>query len=223
MGPKQRRSQSNRDRFLKRVGSVPWVFGRGMRERMLLSLHANGPLQTVQLTRALGCDEKKVRRALRHFCLIGVVAKCGRLGHRRYWTLDRRFAAHHELRSLLVELARLVPPTRFRGPTRRLGSVGRTPRRLDRAVEGLFGSVTRTRVLLAAAALTDPSLREVCRLACVRYESVVYAVNRFERDGLLRTVARGRDRRVSFADDQPLARSLRPLVVRIAMRLNSAQ
>jgi hypothetical protein len=199
---------------------MPWLFGRGLRERLLQLLNSNGPLQTIQVVRALTRDEKKVYRALKHFLAMGIVTKYGRTGHRFYWTLDQRFAAYRELRSLLNSFARILPPVVLLAPRRRLGSAGRRRRCIGSEIDGLFGSATRTRILLAVVALPNPSLREISGLACVRYESVVYAVNRFESDGILKTTASGRDRRVFLDEHFVLVMSLKCLLKRIASQLS---
>lgn len=199
---------------------MPWLFGRGLRERLLQLLNSNGPLQTIQIVRALTGDEKKIHRALKHFLAMGIVTKYGRARHRFYWTLDQRFVAYRELRTLLSSFARLLSPVVLFAPGRRLGSAGRRRRGIGSEIDGLFGSATRTRVLLGVVALPNPSLREISRLACVRYESVVYAVNRFEADGILKTVADGRDRRVLLDERFALVDSLRCLLVRIVRQLD---
>jgi len=85
-------------------------------------------------------------------------------------------------------------------------------------VEGpkLFGSVTRTRVVVMALALRETYPRELARLAGAPLISVQRIVDDLERQGILASRLAGNQRRVAVNPDWIAARELRDLAVRLA-------
>lgn len=197
--------------------ALPLLFGRGVRDRTLLLLHANGPLQQSQIVRALLCDEKKVFRALQHFEGLGVVAKRGRPGHRVHWTIDRRFVAYDELSRLLRGLGRLwfvpimdVPIKRQGGPNFRVRPDH------DPSISRLFGSEMRSRILLAIARYEPSSITNLASLTGSRYESVHYCVKSLAAQGAVSTARRGRDVLVTLDQSFIVHEELRALLLKLA-------
>jgi hypothetical protein len=163
------------------------------------------------------CDEKKVRRALASFERMGILSKRGMTNHRKYWTLDRRFLAYDELKGLLDRLARLWEPPRIAVPAKRYGGANfrlRPP--LDPPVGEFFGSVTRTRLLVAIALLSQANVRELTTAVGARYESVSYCVHSLTHKRVLKTQRCGRDLIVSLDNQFVAYRELRMLLGKLA-------
>lgn len=197
---------------------APRIFGRGVREHVLVLLNNNGPLQTQQIVDIVGCEEKRVRRTLRHFESLGVTVQRGVKGHRKRWTIDRRFIAYDELRKVLATLRRFWSAPRLDVPAKRFGGPDfRLRRANDPAIDNLFGSPARTRVLLAIACGAGQNMEQLANSSAVRYESVVYIVNALERDKLANTTRSGRDRRVQINTQIELGRRLEDLLSAIAL------
>jgi sugar-specific transcriptional regulator TrmB len=80
----------------------------------------------------------------------------------------------------------------------------------------LFGSPTRTRVVVMALALRETYPRELARLAGVPLISVQRIVDDLEREGILGSRLAGNQRRVTANPDWIAARELCDLAVRLA-------
>lgn len=181
--------------------ALPHLFGRGIRDRVLITLNANGPVPRGKLVRAIRCDEKKISNALKHFETLGVVTKRGKAGRRHGWTLDRRFFAYGELTMLLSRLGKLWPPPKLQGPSTRHGGPDFRMRHPTNPPVGLmFGSVVRTRVLVSVASQGQLNVQSIVNLVGARYESVHYCVRSLEQKGILRTATLGREVIVSLND-----------------------
>ena len=79
----------------------------------------------------------------------------------------------------------------------------------------LFGSETRTRVLLAIALLESSYPREISRVAKVPLISVQHIVNNLERQGVLASRLFGRQREVRLNRQYFAAKELRELLLRM--------
>ena len=80
----------------------------------------------------------------------------------------------------------------------------------------LFGSATRTRVVIMALALRETYPRELARLAGVPLISVQRIVDDLEREGILASRLSGNQRRVNINTEWIAAQELRALAVRLA-------
>ena len=85
-------------------------------------------------------------------------------------------------------------------------------------VEGLkvFGSPTRTRVVIIALALRDTYPRELARISGVPLVSVQRIVEDLEREGILSTRLSGNQRRVIVNPEWFASKELRALALRLA-------
>jgi DNA-binding transcriptional ArsR family regulator len=80
----------------------------------------------------------------------------------------------------------------------------------------LFGSATRTRVVIMALALRETYPRELARLAGVPLISVQRIVDDLEREGILASRLSGNQRRVNINTEWIASQELRALAVRLA-------
>lgn len=80
----------------------------------------------------------------------------------------------------------------------------------------LFGSVTRTRVVVMAVALRDTYPRELARLANAPLVSVQRIVDDLEREGILASRLSGNQRRVIVNPEWIASQELRALATRLA-------
>jgi DNA-binding transcriptional ArsR family regulator len=83
----------------------------------------------------------------------------------------------------------------------------------------LFGSATRTRIVVMAVALRESYPRELARLAGVPLISVQRIVDDLEREGILASRLSGNQRRVSINPEWIASQELRALAVRLAETL----
>ena len=86
-------------------------------------------------------------------------------------------------------------------------------------VPKLFGSQTRTRVVVMLIALRETYPRELARLSGVPLVSVQRIVDDLEREGILASRLAGNQRRVTVNTDWIAAPELRALAVRLAETL----
>ena len=177
-------------------GEPPHIFGRGMRDRLLMTLAVNTrPLYVAELAHLLRSDERKVRQTLTTLLACGVVVRDTTSTTGRYVALNRGFPAYRPL-------ARKYPQ----------GIVGKPRRRAERMGLGylalpwnrgpfeasdfdpLFYSKVRTRVLLAVSATTSTDVTDIESTFTEDARSVWNAVNHWEREGVVRSVVIGRRR-----------------------------
>lgn len=80
----------------------------------------------------------------------------------------------------------------------------------------LFGSAVRTRALIAVALLDQSYPREIARAADIQLMSAQRIVNDLERQGVLASRLRGRQREVRLNPTYFAARELRALLLRLS-------
>ncbi len=195
---------------------VPHLFGRGMRDRLLMTLAVNDrPLYLSELTRALGSDMTKVRKTLKILTEMGIVSDThsGNLNV-RYIALNPAFPGYPALLRLLRVLDRKWPQPRLPKPARtaeRLALRGvkvTGPARL-RNIDNLFYSPPRTRTLLTIAAMGDTDVTDIVGTLGLGNVSVWNVVNQLQREGVIRSIVKGRRRALELDPTFPAARELR--------------
>lgn len=207
---------SARARRPKATG-VPAIFGKdGSRTVLLATLAINRHLHVRDLARQLGKDSARTFRTVEHFERVGLCVKQHREGSRKYVMLDRSFAAHFELRGLLLRVASDLKLKRVTTATHRHGlPTSRSPRRTGAAYDHIFGSPTRTRSLLLIAACGEATVTELAPALGLKPSSVWHAINHFEREGMLQSRHIGRERRLSLSKRFRYAKELHRMLSRM--------
>jgi hypothetical protein len=192
---------------------VPHLFGRGGRDRALICLAVNGPMTVREIGRIIGSDSHKTWSMVQYLLRTGLVVKRNRAGGRRYVALNRKLPTYRRLRSLLLTLAKRWPPRRFGQPTYRWamwsddGAV--TAPRLDL----MFFSPVRSRILLYIAAVGTTDMITMYDLLGIGSVSALFAVNHWEREGIVRTERIGKHRIVSLDATYLAAKELKDLLL----------
>lgn len=197
---------------------MPHLFGRGGRDRVLVCLAANGAMHVRAIARAIGSDSRKTFDMVEQLIKAGLVVKRQHNGGRKYVQIDRRLPVYPSLLKLLLKLDEHWPAKRVDRRVARWympfkGAMA-TPN-----VDAVFQSPVRSRVLLfvAAAGLTDmETIRHSTQLGPV---SILYAVNHWEREGVLRSDMMGRHRIVKLNQDFEAASELETLLREMIIRL----
>jgi DNA-binding transcriptional ArsR family regulator len=103
----------------------PHLFGRGLRDRLLMTLAvADRPLYVTELADALGSDLSKVRKAVNALKEVGILADSRCSAGARYIALNARHPAHLPLLRLLRVLEHHWPQPRFSKPWRKAERLG---------------------------------------------------------------------------------------------------
>lgn len=191
---------------------LPYLFGRGGRDRALIALAVNGPMHVRALGRAIGSDAHKTWDMVERLRRSGIVIKRDRAGGRKYAGLNKELPAYPPLLRLLLALDRHWPAQRVDQPRYRwampyddvISEV-----RLDHIFQGPVRS--RTLLFIAALGVTDMStMYEALGLGTV---SALYAVNHWEREGVVHTRTCGRHRLVRLDPGFVVAEELRDFLV----------
>ena len=201
----------------------PHIFGRGLRDRLLMTLAAaDRPVYVTELAEALGSDPSKLRKTVVALIALGILADGQCSAGARYVGLNVRHPAYPPLRRLLGALERRWPQPRFGKPRRvaeRLGLRGLVLRgiRPPQNVDLLFYSGPRTRALLAVAAMGSTDVTDLIETLGLDRRSAWNVVNHWQREGVVRSVIIGRRRAVeldpAFYAAAELRRFLKRLIV----------
>jgi hypothetical protein len=199
-------------RLKKPRRELPHIFGRGGRDRVLICLAVNGPLTVRELARAIKADAHKTWDMVHYLLQTGLVVKRVRPGGRKYVALNRKLPVHHRLRELLAALERRWPAKRVPQPSYRwtlwndAGEI--TAPRLDL----MFYSPVRSRILLFIAAVGFTDMSTIYQVLGVGAVSALYAVNHWEREGIVLSQHLARHRFVSLDPQYPAYTQLRSLL-----------
>lgn len=201
-------------------GYAPRLFGRGVRDRVLMTLAVNRrPLYVAELVQLLRTNGRKVRKSLTvlETCGLVVRAHASTPGLGRFVRLNRGFPAARELLTLLRALERRCPQPRAARPGRVAERVAlRRARTLRNPVpfstvnlDRIFYSKVRTRSLLAIAASHSTDVSHIAITFVERRNSVWNAVEHWEREGIVRSVVIGRRRALELDPGYYAAKELR--------------
>ena len=202
-------------------GRLPHVFARGLRERILMTLATTRPLYVQELATAVGSDARKVRANLEILERQGIVVRASPTGGAgRFVALRRDNPFYRPLLSLLTRMESAYPqngvePKPSRTAERiRLGDFEKSKRRGTTLIDDadLFQSRIRTRVLLAIAACGETDAVDLTSILIEDDRSIWNVVNHWEREGIVRSEARGRRRVLSLSDEWCAAPELRRLL-----------
>ncbi len=181
----------------------PHIFGRGMRDRLLMTLAANRrPLYVAELVEALGSDQRKIRKTLAVLAKCGLVVRDKKSKSGRFVALNRMHPAYRELLTLLRAMERRCPQRRFGKPERVAERLLLRNLKMPwnagpfhvTDYDLIFYSKVRTRTLLAIAASTTTDVTDIQRTFIEKKRSVWNAVNHWQREGVVRSVVDGRRR-----------------------------
>lgn len=187
----------------KPQGQEPHVFGRGMRDRLLMTLAVNRrPLYVAELVELLGSDQKKIRKTLAVLVGCGLVVRDRTSMSGRFVALNRAFPAYRELLTFLRALDRRWPQPRVGKPERRAERLVLRNLRLPwnpgpfagTDLDLVFYSKVRTRTLLAIAATKSSDVTDVRSTFVEDKRSVWNAANHWQREGIVRSRVVGRRR-----------------------------
>jgi len=199
---------------------LPHLFGRGGRDRALIALAVNGPMHVRELARVIGSDSHKTFDMVEGLRQAGVVVKRDVPGYRKTVALNRCLDwAYWKLRDLLFALDAHWPAGRLEGRIQPREMWGEAVEVLGAdQLDRLFQSPVRSRTLLfvAAVGVTDmTTLIETLGLGSV---SALYAVNHWEREGVVRSRVVGRHRLVSLDPGFVVAQELGNFLVALVQK-----
>lgn len=197
---------------------LPQLFGRGGRDRTLIALAANGPMHVRELARIIGSDSSKTFLMVEHLIEAGIVVKRDVPGYRKLVALNKQLDwTYYLLRDVLLALDAKWPAKRVeqrQQPREMWGDAvsNLEPEHLDL----VFQSPVRSRTLLFIAAVGVTDMRTMYESLGMGGVSSLYAVNHWEREGVVRSHMQGRHRLVSlnprFVVAEPLRRLLSVMV-----------
>jgi hypothetical protein len=195
------------------LAKPPHLFGRGLRERVLLCLAVNGPMHLKQIAETIGSPPPAVFRIVGDLVGLGLAVKGGKAGQRRRpISINRRLTIYPALERLLLAIDREWPVRRSSGqkhPLRPTPWEGTAPRR---SPPSIFQSATRTRVLIFIAATAKTDVAAITAGLNLNWMSAFAAVSRWEREGIVRFNHTGERRVVSMNPDFAAAVELRALL-----------
>lgn len=165
-----------------------------------------------ELGRAIGSDSHKAYNMIQALLKSGLVVKRNRAGGRKYVAINRSLPVYDELMSLLLVMDSYWPTQRVEQPRYRWGMWNDDGRITDGRLEEMFQSPIRSKTLLfiAAAGLTNLSMiYDYMKLGSV---SAMYAVEHWERQGVIRSRNHRRHRLITLNDAFPVAHELLTLL-----------
>jgi hypothetical protein len=187
---------------------LPHLFGQGGRDRALIALAVNGPMHVRALGRAIGSDPHKTWDMVERLIDAGLVVKRDRTGGRKYVGLNRGLQSYLPLLRLLLALDRHWPAVRVQQPRQRWAMPYDDDVPEER-LDHVFQSPVRSRTLLFVAALGVTDMRTLYDSLGLGRVSALYAVNHWEREGVVRSRTNGRHRLVRLDPDFVVADELR--------------
>lgn len=189
----------------------PYLFARGGRDRVLTCLAVNGPLHVREIARLIGSDSRKTFDMVQRLQEAGLVVKRDQPGFRKVVALDKGLGQlYFHIRDLLLALHENWPVERSPRP---FPFYAKSPLRGDAPlddsrIERWFNSVPRSRALLYVAAVGRTNMVDLVLRAHVGSVSALYAVNFWERQGVLRSKTVGIHRVVELDEAFPVAQQL---------------
>ncbi len=165
-----------------------------------------------EIGRAIGSDSHKTWTMAEYLVRTGLVVKRNRRGGRKYVALNRRLPIYRGLLALLLALDKRWPAKHVDQPSYRWkmwnddGAL--TPMRLDL----IFFSPVRSRVLLLVTAIGTSNMSTIYDLLGIGSVSALFAVNHWEREGVITSQWVGRHRLVCLNQKYPAFRELRSLL-----------
>lgn len=191
---------------------IPHLFGRGGLERVLMCLAVNGPMHVRHIARTIGSDPHKVWNMIESLRDINVVVKREKDGGRKYAALNRDLPIYRPLYRLLIAMDKYWPVPRIEHQTARWRMPFNddvTPKLLDE----LFQGPVRARVLLFVAAVGLTDQKNIYNLLGLGTGSTLYAVNHWERQGVLKSIYVKSSRLVTLNREFEVAAELKALLL----------
>ncbi|HEX3464254.1 MAG TPA: hypothetical protein VHS78_09440 [Candidatus Elarobacter sp.] len=188
------------------------------------------PLYVTELAAMLDTWHSKVDQALVPLEAAGIVASRLHNPSLRWVGLNTAFPAYTQALRLLRSLEESWPQRRAEKPRRRAERLALSPLRatpgrkaslpssdrLEAAqTDKLFYSVPGSRALLAIAAMGQTDVTDLYQTVGLGRKSVWNIANRWQREGLIRSVRSGRRRVLELDPDFPAAQELRRFLLRL--------
>lgn len=200
-------------RGAKRRREIAHLFGRGGRDRVLICLAVNGPMTVREIGRAIRSDSHKTWSMVEYLMRSGLVVKRNRPGGRKYVALNRRLPIYRRLLSLLLALDKKWPARRVDQPSYRWAMWNDDGAITSQRLDLMFFSPVRSRVLLFVAAVGTTDMSTMYDLLGTGSVSALYAVNHWEREGVLASRWVGRHRLVRLNERHSAHSELRNLLI----------
>ncbi len=182
------RNYSNHSPRRREQCERPHLFGRGLRDHVLLCLAVNGPMHLKLLAKALEAPPPAVFRAVSDLLRIGVLVKGGMRGYRnRPIALNRRLSIYPALRRLLLAVDRHWPSPRVSKKRWRASDLPAKSNMSQQLSRPIFQSATRERVLVYLALAGKADYVTMAEALSVDWMSVKAAVKRWEKEGVVRS------------------------------------
>ena len=190
----------------------PHLFGRGGRDRALVALAVNGPMYVRELGRVIGSDSSKTFKMVEYLLKSGLVVKRYRAGGRKYVAINKELAIYPSLMRLILALDRHWPAKRVELPKYRWGLRRDNGRLNSDRLAHMFNSPIRSQSLLFVAAVGITDMTTMIDLLGLDTGSARYAINHWEREGVIKCQTRSRHRLVQLDPAFPVANELRALL-----------
>jgi hypothetical protein len=191
---------------------IPHLFGRGGLERVLICLAINGPMHVRHIARTIGSDSHKVWNMIESLRAINVVVKREEDGGRKYAALNRGLPIYRPLYRLLIAMDRYWPVPRVEHQIARWRM--RFNDDMDQKLfDEVFQGKIRSRVLLLIAAIGLTDQKNIYNLLGLGTVSTLYAVNHWERQGVLKSIYVKSSRLVALNREFECAAELKALLL----------
>ena len=174
-------------RHKKPKTELPHLFGRGGRDRILLSLAVNGAMTVREVGRATSIDSHKAWSMVERMVPTGIIVKRDRPGGRKYVAINRLFPAWQELMNLLEAIDAKFPVARVSVPATRWHLWNEDEEYPSPRLDGIFHAANRSRILLLVASAGEAIEKDIYMLLGINMVSAMYAMNHWQREGILRS------------------------------------
>lgn len=177
---------------------LPHLFGRGGRDRILMSLAVNGPMTVREVGRATNIDSRKAFDMVARLLESGLVVKRDRHGGRKYVAINRNFPAWAELMNLLEAIDARFPVKRVEVIAKRWHLQEDYSKYPSTRFDGIFQATNRSRILLLIAAAGESVEKDIYGLLGLNMVSAMYAINHWQRERIIRSRYVGQCRMLSM-------------------------
>lgn len=163
------------------------------------------------IARAIGSDSHKTWNMVERLKESGLVVKRDRIGGRKYASLNRGLPIHRLLKDLLLALDKHWPAERVERNVARWHMPFDDDMSSERT-DHVFQSPVRSRVLLFVQAIGTTNMETISKSLGIEPVSVLYAVNHWEREGIVKCRKDGPHRLVTLDPDFVAAAELKLLL-----------
>lgn len=188
-----------------RSSALPHIFGNGTADRILIALAANRSMNIGEIARALGVRPSTAFTAIRRLQYAGLISKDLRTANGAYVELNRGFAAHRQLRALLLALGQTWAPPHIEFEVIRIGPAREVS--VSAALRDLRSP--KLTVLAYIAKKRSAGLSKLCADLGMSHPLASVIVNTWQRAGIVQSQYAGKRRIVALDPAFPAHRQLR--------------